>query len=81
MIKLMPIFAGAIALTVLTTPLAVKAEPNCQGKAGLELTQAQQNQMDQIRRNTRSEIEAILTPEQRQRFQAALEDRGGCALP
>ena len=33
--------------------------------------------MEQIQRNTRSQMEAILTPEQKQRFQAALEQRQG----
>lgn len=77
-LKLMPVLAGAIALTVVATPLAVKAGPNGSGqRAGIELTQEQQNQMEQIRSNTRSEIEAILTPEQREQFQATLEQGGG----
>lgn len=77
-LKLMPIFAGLFVIAVVTTPFVVQAGPNYQGqKAGLELTQEQQNQMQQIRRNTRSEIEAILTSEQKQQFQAALEQRRG----
>lgn len=78
MIKVMPILAGMLAIAVVTTPLAVKAEPNYQGKrAAIELTQQQRTQMDQIYRNTRFQMEAILTPEQKQRFQAALEQRRG----
>ena len=76
-LKLMPILAGMLAIAVVTTPLAVKAEPNYQGKTALELTQQQRTQMEQIYRNTRSQMEAILTPEQKQRFQAALEQRQG----
>lgn len=77
-LKLMPIFAGMLAIAVVTTPLAVKAGPNYQGKrAALELTQQQRTQMEQIHRNTRSQMEAMLTPEQKQRFQAALEQRQG----
>lgn len=77
-LKLMPVLAGAIALTVVATPLAVKAGQNWSGqKAGIELTQQQQNQLEQINRNTRSEIEAILTPEQREQFQAAFEQGRG----
>lgn len=77
-LKLMPILAGMLAIAVVTTPLAVKAGPNYQGKrAALELTQQQRTQMEQIHRNTRSQMEAILTPEQKQQFQAALEQRRG----
>jgi uncharacterized membrane protein len=55
MIKVMPILAGMLAIAVVTTPLAVKAEPNYQGKrAAIELTQEQRTQMEQIYRNTRS---------------------------
>lgn len=77
MIKVMPILAGMLAISVVTTPLAVKAGGNYQGKTGLELTQQQRTQMEQIHRNTRSQMEAILTPEQKQSFQAALEQRRG----
>ena len=77
-LKVMPICAGLLAIAVVTTPLAVKAEPNYQGKrAAIELTQEQRTQMEQIYRNTRSQMEAILTPEQKQSFQAALEQRRG----
>ncbi|MEN9215794.1 MAG: hypothetical protein Q6K90_00570 [Gloeomargarita sp. HHBFW_bins_162] len=37
---------------------------------GLNLTEAQKAQMRQIRANTRQQIEAILTPEQRQQLEA-----------
>lgn len=81
MLKVMPIFAELLAIAVVTTPLAVKAEPNYQGKrAAIELTQQQRTQMEQIYRNTRSQMEAILTPEQKQRFQAALEQRQGTGV-
>ena len=89
----MPLLAGAIALTVAAAPLAVKAQPNqpkqpvpgqAQNRprlAGVEITQQQQNQLDEIRRDTRAQIEKILTPEQRQQFKAAIESRQGERSP
>ena len=85
-LKFMPMLVGAIALTVATTPLAVKAEPALRsplaqaqaqephGFQRLGLTQEQKTKMAQIRQNTRSQIEAILTPQQREQFQAAMQD-------
>lgn len=81
-LKLIPLLAGAIALTVSTTvPVTAQAQPTQQrqpGQAqkgpykGIELTEQQKAQMQTIRQNTRTQIEGILTPEQRAQFQAAI---------
>ncbi len=88
-LKLMPMLVGAIALTLAATPLAVKAQANTSGQmlisegqkqgrwAALNLTQEQRDQMAQIRQQTRSQIEALLTPEQRDKFKAAMESKQG----
>lgn len=87
-LKFMPMLVGAIALTVATTPLAVKAEPTLKsplaqaqtqaeephGFQRLGLTQEQKAKMAEIRKSTRSQIEAILTPQQREQLQAAMQD-------
>lgn len=76
--KLMPLFVGAIALTLAATPLALQAQSNRSIQdspqfAGVELTQEQQDELTQIREETRAQIEAILTPEQLELFRAAKE--------
>lgn len=84
-LKLMPVLAGAIALTVAAAPLAVKAQPNQQNQpvpgqaqnqpqfAGVEITQQQQDQLSQIRNETRAQIEKLLTPQQLQQFKTAMQ--------
>lgn len=64
----MPILAASTVFT-LALPLAAHA---CGNKENL--TQAQRNQMEQVKNNARSEVEAILTPQQQGQFQSALED-------
>jgi len=88
-LKLMPMLVGAIALTLAATPLAVKAQANTSGQstvaqgqkqgrwAALNLTQEQKDQMAQIRQQTRSQIDALLTQEQRDKFKAAMESNQG----
>ena len=88
-LKLTPMLAGAIALTVAAAPLAVKAQPNqpnqrVPGQAqngsqmgGVKLNQQQQNQLAQIRRDTRAQIDAILTPKQREQFKVAMQSPQG----
>lgn len=82
-LKLIPLLAGAIALTVSTTvPLTAQAQPTQQRQPGqvqkgspykgIELTEQQKAQMQTIRQNTRTQIEGILTPAQRAQFQAAI---------
>lgn len=85
-LKFIPMLVGAIALTIATNPLAVKAEPGLKspllltqaqeprGLERLQLTQEQRAKMDEIRRNTRSQIEAILTPQQREQLKAAMQE-------
>lgn len=86
MSKIIPFLAGVLALTVAAAPLAVKADnqPNqslqAQNKpqfAGVELTQQQKDQMEQIRRDTRVQIEQLLTPQQREQFKTAMQNRQG----
>ena len=83
--KLKPVLAGAIALTLAAAPLAVKAQSNQPNQpvrgqsqnqpqiAGVKITQQQQQQLAEIRRNTRAQVEKILTPQQLQQFKAAIE--------
>ena len=94
-LKLMQLIAGALALTVAAAPLSssVKAQPNqssqpVPGQAqnrsqfgGLELTEQQKNQFAQIRRDTRAQIEKVLTQEQRKQFQSAIQSGKGRQTP
>jgi len=88
-LKFIPVLASAIALSIATTPLAAKAEPNAPAQQTiaqaqdkvphrferLGLTQAQRDKMAEIRRNTRTQVEAVFTPEQRQQLETARESR------
>lgn len=88
-LKLVPALAGALALTVVAAPLAVQAEPKQSNQpaqpqvqtptkpVGVELTQQQKSQMNEIRRDTRARIEKLLTPQQQEQFKAALQSRQG----
>jgi periplasmic protein CpxP/Spy len=82
-LKSLSLIVGAIALTLTATPYAVKAQttsPSTQSPATetprkghwqkLGLTDAQKTQIQGIRRNTRTKIEAVLTPEQAAKFKA-----------
>jgi periplasmic protein CpxP/Spy len=85
--KFIPVLASAIALSIVTAPLAAQAEttapaPQTIAQAKdrgarrfeqLGLTQAQRDKMAEIRRNTRAQVEAVFTPEQRQQLEAARE--------
>ena len=81
-LKLIPLLAGAIALTVTTTvPVTAQAQPTQQRQPGqvqkgsykgIELSEQQKAQMKTIRQNTRTQIEGILTPDQRAQYQAAI---------
>ncbi len=66
--KLMPILAAS-AIFTLALPLAANA---CGDKNNL--TQAQRAQMEQVKDNARSQVEAVLTPQQQGEFQSAVED-------
>jgi Spy/CpxP family protein refolding chaperone len=88
-LKLMPVFAYAIALTVAAAPLAVKAQPNQQNQpvpgqaqnqpqfAGVKITQQQQNQLAQIRSDARAQIEKLLTPQQLEQLKTATTMQSG----
>ncbi|MEA5597514.1 hypothetical protein [Rivularia sp. UHCC 0363] len=66
--KLMPILAASTVLT-LALPLAANA---CGDKKNL--TQAQRTQLEQVKDNTQSQVEAVLTPQQQGQFQSAVQD-------
>ncbi|MBU7583590.1 MAG: P pilus assembly/Cpx signaling pathway, periplasmic inhibitor/zinc-resistance associated protein [Nostoc sp. TH1S01] len=93
-LKSLSLIAGAIALTLTTTSLAMKAQALShspllvaqageqgprQGKKGpwaeLGLSEAQKSQIEQIQRNTRTQIENVFTPEQKAKIKAAIEAR------
>lgn len=94
-IKLMPMLAGAIALSAVAAPFAVNAQVNLSGQqllaqaqgqqrqqrqgkwAQLNLTPAQQEQMRQIKAEFRTQMQAILTPEQRAKLEAAKQNSQG----
>ncbi len=78
--------AGAIALTV-AAPLVVTAQSNQPNQPvpgqqtpkrgrfrGIELTPQQQEQFAQLRRDTRAQMQNVLTPEQQQQFKAAMQN-------
>lgn len=86
-VKFMSLFAGVVAFSTVFAPLTINAQPTPplagqragtvkgMGKmAGIELTAEQQAQMEQIRNETRTQIEGVLTPEQRQQWQAATQN-------
>lgn len=91
-IKLMPMLAGAIALGVVATPFAVKAQAHHSGQpllaqaqrqehqgkwAKLNLTNAQKEQMRQIRKDTHDQIQAILTQDQLDKLKTLMQNRRG----
>jgi Spy/CpxP family protein refolding chaperone len=89
-IKLMPMLAGAIVLGAIATPFALNAQANPSAQpllaqaqqhqskwSQLNLTEQQQQQMRQIREETRTQMQSILTPEQQQKLQAAMQNDQG----
>jgi Spy/CpxP family protein refolding chaperone len=86
-LKLIPVLVGALALAVTTTELAALAQPVSKSplllaqaqepprRERLELTEEQKAKIASIRSSTRSQIEAILTPEQREKLKAAMQNR------
>lgn len=86
-IKPLPLFAGVITLAVLfastlpafsqsTNPTPPTQRGQMRRPNFLNLTAEQQAQMEQIRQNTRSQIDAILTAEQKAQLQRERENRG-----
>ena len=84
-LKLMPMLVGgAAALALVATPFILKTHANTSEQpllaqaqrqdrgpyAGLDLTQEQRDKIAQIRRETRSQIDALLTPEQQEQLKA-----------
>jgi Spy/CpxP family protein refolding chaperone len=88
-IKLMPMLAGVIAVSVAATPLIVKAQANSstqpvptqsnqryQGKWDkLNLSDQQKAQLRQIHDETRTQMEAVFTPQQLEQLKAARQNR------
>jgi Spy/CpxP family protein refolding chaperone len=83
-LKKISFIAGAIALSLAIIPFSVKAETNSLSPQApklvaqlppipflerLGLTETQKTQLTEVRQNTRSEIQNILTPEQQEQFQ------------
>jgi Spy/CpxP family protein refolding chaperone len=91
-IKLMPMLAGAVALTVVATPLVVNAQANTSNQPllaqanrqdrqskwdKLNLSEEQKQQLRQIHEETRAQMQALLTPEQQEQFNTAMQNRQG----
>jgi Spy/CpxP family protein refolding chaperone len=91
-IKLMPMLAGAVALTVVATPLVVNAQANTSNQPllaqanrqdrqskwdNLNLSEEQKQQLRQIQEETRAQMQALLTPEQQEQFKTAMQNRQG----
>ncbi|MBD1862547.1 MULTISPECIES: Spy/CpxP family protein refolding chaperone [Trichocoleus] len=87
-LKLIPLLAGAIAMTLAAAPLAtqvVQAQsdtgtpsqsgPRMKGMNALNLSAEQRAQMQQIHAEAKAQIEQVLTAEQRQQLEAAKEQR------
>lgn len=86
-LKPLSLLAGAIALTLTTTPFAVHAQTNssaapviAQGARkgpweSLGLSNEQKSRIKQIMDNSRTQIEAVFTPEQKAKLEAARQAR------
>ena len=90
--QLLPMLAGAIALvslTIGTSPQAEAESPSqpspttpVQGQsqsplAGVQLTPQQQNRLEQIRSNVRTQIQKVLSQDQQNRYQNAIQSGQG----
>ncbi len=85
--KFISMIAGVVALALLATPLGAKAQdPSSQPSpavtqpsqhhspyASLNLTQQQQDQLAQIKSDTHSRINQVLTSDQQNQLQAAIQ--------
>jgi Spy/CpxP family protein refolding chaperone len=88
-LKSLSLLAGAIALTLTTTatPFAVQAQTFSTSRfqvaqaakkgpwAALELSADQKARIQEIQRNTRTQMEAVFTPEQKAKLEAARQER------
>lgn len=80
--KLLSMVAGTALFFQALTIVPVGAETSQTNElfpalSGIELSQQQQTQLTQIRTQTRAQIENVLTSEQRDRFQAAIQQGKG----
>lgn len=86
-LKPLSLLVGALALTLTATPFAVQAQTNSSsvlliaqaGKKGpwesLGLSNEQKARIQEIGRNSRAQIEAVFTPEQKAKMEAARQAR------
>ena len=88
-IKLMPLLAGVITLSAVATPFIVKAQAETPNQSAptqttpqrhgrwdkLNLSDQQKEQMRQIHKDVRSQIEAVLTPQQLEQLKTARQNR------
>ncbi|MFN6180782.1 MAG: Spy/CpxP family protein refolding chaperone [Dolichospermum sp.] len=86
-LKILSLLAGTLSLTLITTPLTVQAQDNpplpqpdqeLQARGPfkhLNLNSEQKAKMKEIHTNTRAQIDAILTPEQKNQLKTAMEKR------
>jgi periplasmic protein CpxP/Spy len=73
--RLITVFAGAV---MLLSPLAASTvHAQTPILSGVEITQEQDAKLAQIRSQTRSQIQAVLTPDQISQFKTALEQNQG----
>lgn len=87
--KTLSFIAAAFALTLTATPFVAQAQqtsPSGQPGQGyaekgpwkkLGLTDAQKAKMQEIKRNTRAEMDKVLTTEQKEQLKAAMQERRG----
>jgi Spy/CpxP family protein refolding chaperone len=88
-IKLMPLLAGLITLSAVATPFVVKAQAQTpdqptqtthqhHGKWDkLGLSDQQKAQLEQIRKDTHTQIQAVLTPDQQAQIKTLMQNRQG----
>ncbi len=81
-LKITSIFAGLLALTAIATPAIVHAQPaDLSGPipqqmfSGLNLSEAQKTQLKQIGQSIRSQIQAVLTPQQQEQMKQVRAQR------
>ncbi len=77
-LKLALLLAGAMTLIITSVPMVADAQANSLTQtfpalAGINLTSQQQNQINQLRQSTRSQVESILTPPQRDQLKTAID--------
>jgi protein CpxP len=88
-IKLMPLLAGVISLSVVATPFLVKAQSNGSTQAvptqnqknhhggkwdKLNLNDAQKAELKKINDETRTQMQAVLTPDQQAKLKTMMEN-------